>query len=299
VADDHRGDATGYGETAWNAATKTVLYICGDWTDPDPIEADMLAIDGVEKFVSEAEGLPDGWWDAEVVYPDDPAPWVTDRSLSAAAEADREQDEPDDEASTARGTDDAYAEALALASAPLLTEAAQEPLSASETLLAALRDGTPADPESLGTEALRAALDTLERSHRSTTEGVMSLVASAVKERGTSNGDRLAAAAIEAVRQFAIQPPPAAPVVTVNVPEQEPPHVDVHVAAAEAPQVHVTVPEQRIPDIHVTMPETKIDVHVPAPQVDVHVPQSKPRAVRVEYDPETGDKVYVQEDLDD
>jgi hypothetical protein len=84
VAEKHQGDAEGYGETAWNEETKTVLYVAGDWTDPEPIEADFLAIDGVENFDAEAEGLPTGWWDATVVYPDDPSPWVLEPPEGAA-----------------------------------------------------------------------------------------------------------------------------------------------------------------------------------------------------------------------
>lgn len=72
VAEAHQDEATGYGDTAWNPDTATVLYVAGDWTDTDPIEADFLAIDGVENFVSEAEGAPDGWCDAEVVYGSQP-----------------------------------------------------------------------------------------------------------------------------------------------------------------------------------------------------------------------------------
>lgn len=82
VAADHADEAVGYGECAYNEATGAVLYVCGDWTDPDPIAADMLAIHGVDSFEHEAEALPDGWWDADVVYPADPPRWVTDPDLS-------------------------------------------------------------------------------------------------------------------------------------------------------------------------------------------------------------------------
>lgn len=72
VAEAHQDEATGYGDTAWDADSGTVLYVAGDWTDTDPIEADFLAIDGVENFVSEAEGMPDGWCDAEIVHGSNP-----------------------------------------------------------------------------------------------------------------------------------------------------------------------------------------------------------------------------------
>lgn len=70
VAARHAPDG-GYGDTAWNDGTKTVLWIAADWTSNeewDAAEADFLAIDGVEEFESDAEiGLPesDEW---EVVY---------------------------------------------------------------------------------------------------------------------------------------------------------------------------------------------------------------------------------------
>jgi len=85
VAARHADEAVGYGETAWDAATSSVLYVCGDWTDPDPIAADFLEIDGVDAFVHEAEALPEGWWDATVVYPDDPPRWVVERPDEQAA----------------------------------------------------------------------------------------------------------------------------------------------------------------------------------------------------------------------
>lgn len=54
----------GYGETSWNAGTKTVFWNHADWTsteEHDAAEALFLAIDGVENFDSEAEaGNPDG-----------------------------------------------------------------------------------------------------------------------------------------------------------------------------------------------------------------------------------------------
>ena len=98
VAGDHQEEAVGYGETAWNAATRTVLYCAGDWTDTDPIEADFLAIEGVDSFDYEMEALPEGWWDAVVVYPENPPRWVTEK--------------PDDQA--------ALEEVVALARQPLL-----------------------------------------------------------------------------------------------------------------------------------------------------------------------------------
>ena len=85
VAEAHQEEAVGYGETAWNAGTGTVLYCAGDWTDVDPIEADFLAITGVNGFEYEMEALPEGWWDAEVVYPENPPRWVTERPGDQAA----------------------------------------------------------------------------------------------------------------------------------------------------------------------------------------------------------------------
>lgn len=68
VAEAHQSEADGYGDAAWDESTRTVLYVAGDWTDTDPIASDMLDIDGVDGFVYEMEGRPDGWCDAEVVY---------------------------------------------------------------------------------------------------------------------------------------------------------------------------------------------------------------------------------------
>lgn len=93
VAAKHADEMAGYGETAWDADERAVLYVCGDWTDPDPIDADYLAIDGVDEARHEAEALPGGWWDAEVVWPDDPPRWVTDPNLSVTA-AGKKSDRP-------------------------------------------------------------------------------------------------------------------------------------------------------------------------------------------------------------
>lgn len=71
TAEDHQVEG-GYGETAWNSETATVLWVCGDWSSNEEIEAAeeaFLAIDGVDHFDYEAEGMPDGWCDADQVYP--------------------------------------------------------------------------------------------------------------------------------------------------------------------------------------------------------------------------------------
>lgn len=89
VAEAVQEDAAGYGETAWDAKTKTVFWIGGDWSDSEAAGEKFLAIDGVEGFVSEAEGVPDGWFDAEIVYPDSPPLWLTQPPDSEeAAQAD-------------------------------------------------------------------------------------------------------------------------------------------------------------------------------------------------------------------
>jgi len=303
VAAKHQDEASGYGETAWNPDTKTVLYVCGDWTDPDPIKDDMLAIDGVDNFEHEAEALPDGWWDAQVVYPENPAKWVTERAGNAGV------------------TDELFAEVLALAAEPIVLEdltppePVQETVPSAESLIASLGDLPGVGAGTMDTDALRAALATLEAAHLSTTQGVMALVASAVQERGSAQGDILASAAIEALRQFALRPETAAAPITVNVPEQnvrvEPaqitvhvpeqtaPQVDVHVAAAEAPVVNFTVPEQAAPSVVVNVPETVVNVPPAQVEVHTHTAEVKPRQVRIQFDPVTGEKVYVQEDIDD
>jgi hypothetical protein len=65
------------------------------------------------------------------------------------------------------------------------------------------------------------------------------------------------------------------------------------------PQPPITV---KPPDVHVTLPEqppVEIDyTKLPVPQVHVNVEQPRPRAVRVEVDPETGEKRYVVEELE-
>lgn len=71
VAADHAPPG-GYGDTAWNAATRTVHWIPADWTTNDEVDAargDFMSIDGVENVEDEAEGyLPtgEGW---ETVWP--------------------------------------------------------------------------------------------------------------------------------------------------------------------------------------------------------------------------------------
>jgi len=70
VAEKHAPDG-GYGDTAWNAKTKTVFWNCADWTTNEEVEAavgDFLAVDGVERVEHDAEvGMrgtcpeEDGW----------------------------------------------------------------------------------------------------------------------------------------------------------------------------------------------------------------------------------------------
>lgn len=63
VAEAHAPDG-GYGETAWNPATKTVFWVSADWSTTEEIaaaEEAFLAIDGVDNFEEDAEcALPDG-----------------------------------------------------------------------------------------------------------------------------------------------------------------------------------------------------------------------------------------------
>lgn len=103
VADEVHALATGYGETAYDPKTKTVLYVTGDWTDPDPIAEAFLAVDGVEHFEYEAEGMPSGWCDATPVWPEPMSKWL-DCTESKAAH------------------DPGLAELLALAREPLAIE---------------------------------------------------------------------------------------------------------------------------------------------------------------------------------
>lgn len=225
------------------------------------------------------------------------------------------------EAGNAGVTDELFAEVLALASEPIVLEdltppePVQDVVPSAESLIASLGELPTMRAGTMDTDALRAALETLQAAHASTTQGVMALVASAVQERGSAQGDILASAAIEALRQFALRPETAAAPITVNVPEQnvrvEPaqvtvhmpeqaaPQVDVHVAAAEAPVVNFTAPEQAAPSIVVNVPETVVNVPPAQVEVHTHTAEQKARQVRIQFDPVTGEKVYVQEDIDD
>lgn len=283
VAAEHQPGEPGYGQTAFDAETGAVLWISWDGTSNEEaaaIEAAMLAIPGVESFDYEAEGLPDGWWNAEVVYPDDPPLWVV---------------EP-----PSRAEDAALAEVLALAAEPLVLDV--EPVVAAAF----------APRES---PILDRALEVLADSHQRTVDGVASLVAAADREDGGREGMAIAGRALDVLEKFALRPDPApaeAPTINVHIPQHDlsvhvdaptievpAPQVDVHVAAAAPPptpnvQVDVHVPEQpeRVaPDVHVHVPEQAAPV--------VHVTAAAPppaRAIRVTHDPETGDKWFVPEE---
>jgi hypothetical protein len=66
VAAEHAPDG-GCGETSWNEEERAVLWVCGDWTSQDEIDAaraDFLAVEGVDSFDYEQEAAPregDGW----------------------------------------------------------------------------------------------------------------------------------------------------------------------------------------------------------------------------------------------
>jgi hypothetical protein len=65
----------GCGQTAWNPNTSTVLWVCGDGTSGDEVdeaESAFTGIDGVDNFEYEAEAMPEGWCDADVVYGGNP-----------------------------------------------------------------------------------------------------------------------------------------------------------------------------------------------------------------------------------
>ena len=67
--------AVDYGQTAYDAETGTVYWVAGDGTSNDELEQAreaFLAIDGVERFEYEAEGMPSGWCGSEVVYGGNP-----------------------------------------------------------------------------------------------------------------------------------------------------------------------------------------------------------------------------------
>lgn len=214
---------------------------------------------------------------------------------------------------TVEDADAEFEAVLALAREPLpLPEPEDapepEPELVPEDVLASLEALPGVDFTETDQKALMLALEALQAAHRSTTEGVVALVASAVRDRDGDRGDQIALTAIEALRAFATRPVPGPSPITVNVPQHDV-HVDatvhvpeqaapiVNVAAAEAPVVNVTVP-QEAPSVHVTLPEQHVDVHVPAPHVDVHVPpQNAARAVRVEFDAQ-GNKRFVVEDGD-
>jgi hypothetical protein len=209
-----------------------------------------------------------------------------------------------------------FATLLELATQPLELEGDTQNLLSDSPDVSALVASLPHVAES---PALRAGIEALAASHKATTEGIASLVASAHTERTHGTGDALALTALGVLREFASRPAPAAPQlgdIHVHVPQHDlavtvegskvEPRFDVHMPVQPAPVANVTVhvPEQAAAEpspIIVNVPEQKIDVHVPAAQVDVHVTTPEPvaasaRRVRVEYDAETGAKSYVTED---
>jgi hypothetical protein len=71
VAEEVNPLAVDYGQTAYDADAQRVLWIAGDGTSEDEAaqaRAAFLAIDGVDDFDHEHEGMPDGWCGAEQVY---------------------------------------------------------------------------------------------------------------------------------------------------------------------------------------------------------------------------------------
>jgi hypothetical protein len=233
----------------------------------------------------------------------------------------------DEETSNAGVTDELFAEVLALASEPIFVddppepEAVQEPLPTVETLLASI-DDLAVDPRFVDElKALTASspLSMLLQAHRDTLVTAAELLAAQRGSEREERGDRIADKAVAAlsglvasgavqdrtptvhvhVPEHNVTVEPAQ--VTVNVPEQAAvpaPQIDVHVAAPQAPVVNFNVPEQAPPQVVVNVPETVVNVPPANVQVHTHAEQ-KPRAVRITFDPVTGEKIYVSEDLDD
>lgn len=279
VAAEHQPDESAYGETAFNAETGAVLWVSWDGTSNDEvaaIEADMLAIPGVESFDSEAEGLPNGWWDAEVVYPDDPPVWVMVR--------------PEEDA--------ALADVLALAAEPLVLDRETAALTPRESPLDRALD-VLAQSHQRTVDGVTTLVASAEREHGGEIGHAIAARALDVLEQFAQRPD----------------PAPApAPNISVHIPQHDlnvrvdaptievpAPQVDVHVAAAEpqpAPnvQVDVHVPEQAPQgDVHVHVPEQAAPVvHVTAA---APAPPPAPRAVRVEYD-DDGKKWFIPEEVE-
>lgn len=86
VAEKHAPEG-GYGETSWNAGTKTVFWNHADWTsndEHDAAEKDFLAIDGVENFDCDSEANTpegEGW---EQVWPEPGSEAAYERVLALA-----------------------------------------------------------------------------------------------------------------------------------------------------------------------------------------------------------------------
>ncbi len=219
-------------------------------------------------------------------------------------------------AEEAKREDEALAEVVALAAAPITAE----------ELVAPMADFVPADGDfqamvrhlmasgqTAAADTLRAALDAIGTAHERSVSAVRDvLVASAGNNQGGDSAHLLAALGV--IDSFARRPDPAPapqPDVHVHVPQHalsvnvEPakvePHFDLHMPeqpAPAAPHITVNVPEQPAPQVTVAAaPAPAVTVHVP-PQppadVHVHVPEAKPRSVRVEVGPD-GTRRYVTE----
>ncbi len=130
--------------------------------------------------------------------------------------------------------------------------------------------------------------------HTRTVEAIERLISAGPEEKERAERELVVARqAMGILEKFAEKETPAAPDVHVYVPERE--------ITIESPDIHVEVAAPELPVI----PPPNIEVHVPkqepphvtvaAPEVRVEVPEPKPRSVRVEEDPDTGERRYVQE----
>lgn len=83
VAEAIQPDESAYGQTAWDAATATVLYVAWDGQPFKTLENAFMAIPGVRGFECDYESPPVGWFDAEPVWPDRLPLWLTDHPREA------------------------------------------------------------------------------------------------------------------------------------------------------------------------------------------------------------------------
>lgn len=254
VAEEYAPEG-GYGETAWNAETGTVFWVCGDWTSDEELEAAetaFRAVEGVREFEHEAEaGLPEGdaW---ERVWP----PAEAEEASAPAETLGGPQEAPE-------GLTEAVVDLPAPARGGRSVQLAAMMKAMTEMFALALENDEPAQPQQLHVHLSPQPV------HVDIAAPPPAPAAPAPDVHVTVEPAKIEAPDVHVT--FEAPAAPAAPAPTVVVRNEVP-----------------------VPEVRVDVQPTPVEVAAPSVTVENNVEVPRPGPIRVETE-EDGTRVYIPE----